>query len=108
LFLVAGLGEHTAEDRGVAGPNPALPTFILREFMRTILVDAALTFTIEINGKFEIFSELLELLESFPNRKIIVTNANDEEMKKFGLVNAPYEVFSLKHNPNKTNTKIFK
>jgi HAD superfamily hydrolase (TIGR01509 family) len=47
------------------------------------------------------------LLEEYPNRKIILTNANDEEMVKFGLVNLPYEVFTLKHKPDKTNPEYF-
>ena len=37
------------------------------------------------------------------NKKIILTGANDEQMKKFGLDKAPYEVFTLKHNPEKTD-----
>jgi hypothetical protein len=44
---------------------------------------------------------LQKLLDSFPNRKIILTNANEEEKVKLGIVNMPYEVFSLEHNPNK-------
>ncbi len=44
-----------------------------------------------------------ELLETFPNKKIILTGANDEQAKKFGLDKLPYEVFTLKHNPEKTD-----
>ena len=47
------------------------------------------------------------LLESFPNRKIILTGANDEQFKKFGLDKMPYEVFTLKHDPEKTDPKYF-
>jgi len=43
-----------------------------------------------------------ELLDSFSNKKIILTNANEEEKEKFGIVDMPYPVFSLSHNPNKT------
>lgn len=72
--------------------------------MKTILVDAVDTFVIKGEG---IFEEMHELLEEYPNRKIIVTNANDEEMKKFGLNDVPYEVYTLKHQPNKTDPKYF-
>lgn len=72
--------------------------------MKTILVDAVNTFVIKGQG---IFKEMHDLLESFPNRKIILTNANDEEIKKFGLDKAPYEVFTLKHNPDKPNPQFY-
>lgn len=75
--------------------------------MKTILVDAVYTFVIEDNGKFKIFNEMYDLLETFPNRKIILTGANDEQSKKFGLDKMPYEVFTLKHNPEKTDPKYF-
>ena len=76
--------------------------------MKTILVDAAFTFTIEKNGFFVVFRELHDLLETFHNKKIIVTNANDEQMIKFGLVNLPYELYSLKHDPDKVDPEYFK
>src|SRR3989344_5482609 len=73
--------------------------------MKTILVDAVYTFVSE-NGI--IFQEMFDLLETYPNRKIILTNANDEQFKKFGLDKMPYEVFTLKHNPDKTDPEYFK
>ncbi len=54
-----------------------------------------------------IFKEMQDLLETFPNRKVILTGANDEQFKKFGLDKMPYEVFTLKHNPEKTDPKYF-
>ncbi len=72
--------------------------------MKTILVDAVDTFVIEGDG---IYEPLHELLEKYPNRKIILTNANDEQMIELGLENLPYELFSLKHNPDKANPKYF-
>ena len=75
--------------------------------MKTILVDAVDSFVIESEGSFEIFKEMHDLLETFPNRKIILTGANDEQFKKFGLDKMPYEVFTLKHNPEKTDPKYF-
>lgn len=75
--------------------------------MKTILVDAVDGFVIETEGGFKIFKEMHDLLETFPNLKIILTGANDEQYKKFGLDKMPYEVFTLKHNPEKTNPKYF-
>lgn len=72
--------------------------------MKTILVDAVDAFIIEGDG---IFKEMHDLLEAFPNRKIILTGANDEQSKEFGLDKMPYEVFSLKHNPEKTDPKYY-
>jgi len=72
--------------------------------MKTVLVDAVDAFVIEGEG---IFKEMHSLLETFPNRKIILTGANDEQFKKFGLDKMPYEVFTLKHNPEKTDQKYF-
>lgn len=73
--------------------------------MKTILIDAVDAFVIEIDNGFKIFKEMHDLLETFPNRKIILTGANDEQFKKFGLDKMPYEVFTLKHNPEKTDPK---
>lgn len=72
--------------------------------MKTILVDAVGTFVIENEG---IYKPLHELLEEYSNRKIILTNADDEQMITFGLVNLPYEMFTLKHNPDKIDPKYF-
>ena len=71
--------------------------------MRTILVDARNTFLTE-DG---INKDIQSLLDAFPNQKIIVTNANDEQRITFWIVDMPYEVFTLKHNPDKTNPKYF-
>lgn len=71
--------------------------------MKTILVDAIDALVIEDGGSFKIFEEMYELLETFPNRKIILTGANDEQYKKFGLGDMPYDVFTLKHDPEKTD-----
>ena len=77
--------------------------------MKTILVDAVDCFVIEKeDGTFQIFEEMRDLLENFPNKKIILTGANDEQFKKFGLNKMPWEVFTLKHNPEKTNPEYYK
>jgi len=75
--------------------------------MKTILVDAVHCFIIENRGVFKIFQEMQDLLDIFPNQKIILTGANDEQFKKFGLDKMPYDVFTLKHNPEKTDPKYF-
>ena len=77
--------------------------------MKTILVDAADTYTIEAaETKFVVDREIHDLLESYDNPKIIVTNADDTQLATFGLVNLPYELFSLKHNPDKPDSNYFK
>lgn len=67
-------------------------------------MDAVDTFVIEGEG---IFEPMHELLEKFQNRKILVSGADDEQFIEFGLDKVPYEVFTLKHNPEKTDTKYF-
>ncbi len=73
--------------------------------MKTILVDAVHAF---VSSEGEIFQDMYNLLEKYPNKKIILTGANDEQFLKFGLNKMPYEVFTLKHDPEKTNPKYFK
>ena len=71
--------------------------------MKTILVDAWNTFV--KNKKIDL--RLMKILEKFPCDKIIVTNANLSEQKDLGIINMPYSVFSLSHNPEKTNKLYF-
>lgn len=75
--------------------------------MKTILVDAVHCFVIEKGNGFQVFKEMQGLLEGFPNRKIILTGANDEQSKRFGLDKMPWEVFTLKHDPEKTDPKYY-
>jgi hypothetical protein len=72
--------------------------------MKTILVDAVNTFLVD--GKINI--EMKAMLDTFPHRKIIVTNANPDEQITYGLINMPYEMFSLSHSPNKPDPLYFK
>jgi HAD superfamily hydrolase (TIGR01509 family) len=72
--------------------------------MKTILVDAINAFVIKGEG---VFQEMHKMLEEYPNKKIILTGANNEEMEKFGLNNMPYKVFTLKHSLEKTDPKYF-
>lgn len=71
---------------------------------KIILVDAANTFVTE-DGKKNL--DMQNMLDGFSHRKIIVTNANEEEKITYGIVDMPYDVFSLAHNPNKTDAAYF-
>lgn len=73
--------------------------------MKTILVDA-IDGLIEPDGT--LYKDMYELLETYTNKKIILTGADDEAFKKYNLDKAPYEVFTLKHNPEKTDPQYFK
>lgn len=72
--------------------------------MKTILVDAAGTFVVDS----KVDEKLHQLLENYPNKKIILTNANDGQIIEFGLTDLPYELFTLKHNPDKVDPVYFK
>src|SRR3989344_6843768 len=72
--------------------------------MKIILVDAVYTF---VSDTGVIFKEMYDLLETFPNKKIILTNASDDKYRQYGLDKMPYEVFTLKHNPEKTDPKYY-
>ncbi len=73
--------------------------------MKTILVDAVYSF---VSDGGVIFQEMFDLLEEYPNKKIILTNAGDEKWEQYGLNKMPYEVFTLKHNPEKTDSEYYK
>ncbi|OGN16508.1 MAG: hypothetical protein A3C88_02895 [Candidatus Yanofskybacteria bacterium RIFCSPHIGHO2_02_FULL_50_12] len=72
---------------------------------KTILVDAVDCF-VDKDGL--IFKQMQEMLNSFPNKKVLLTGANDEQFKTFGLDKMPYEVFTLKHNPEKTDPEYYR
>ncbi len=72
--------------------------------MKTILVDAVDCF---VSKEGEIFGAMHDLLETYPNKKIILSNADDVQMEKWGLNDMPYEVFTLKHNPDKVDPAFF-
>jgi FMN phosphatase YigB (HAD superfamily) len=76
----------------------------LLNIMKTILVDAGKVFV--VNGEIDV--KLHNLLETYTNPKILLTNANDEQIKDSGLTNLPYDLFTLKHNPDKDDPKYFK
>jgi HAD superfamily hydrolase (TIGR01509 family) len=68
--------------------------------MKTILVDDVDSFVHVGEG---IYQPMYDLLEQYENPKILLTGASDEQMITFGLQDMPYEVFTLKHNPEKTD-----
>lgn len=72
--------------------------------MKTILVDAINGLVLEDGS---ILQPMLDLLETYENPKIVLTGANDEQFKHFKLDEVPYEVFTLKHDPEKTDPKYF-
>ena len=73
--------------------------------MKVILVDAINTLIIPNEGVYE---PLLKILDSYPNRKIVLTGANNEEFIQHGLDKLPYEVFTLRHDPEKSNPNYYK
>ncbi len=73
--------------------------------MKTILVDAIDTFVIKDQG---IDQEIFKLLESFPNRKIVLTNAPEERMEEPDFLSVPYEIFSLYNDPNKSDPEYYR
>ncbi len=72
--------------------------------MKTILVDAINTLIIKGKG---IDPEIFDLLESFPNRKIVVTNADDDRMMESDFSEVPYEIFTLHNDPNKSDPEYY-
>ena len=73
--------------------------------MKVILVDAINTLVIPNEGVYE---PLLKILDSYPNRKIVLTGANNEEFIQHGLDKLLYEVFTLRHDPEKSNPNYYK
>ena len=73
--------------------------------MKTILVDAINGLVLEDGS---ILQSMLELLDTYENPKIVLTGANDEQFKHFKLDQVPYEVFTLKHDPEKTDPEYFR
>lgn len=50
---------------------------------------------------------MFELLESFPNRKIVLTNASKERIEESDFAEVPYEIFTLLNDPSKTDPEYF-
>lgn len=77
--------------------------------MKTILVDAVDAFIIKTDKGYDIFADMQKMLDGFTNRKIIVTGAFIKDgFPKYGLDAMPYEVFTLEHNPEKTDPEYYR
>ena len=72
--------------------------------MKTILVDAIYAFVLADKT---IYKEMYNLLETFPNRKILLTGASGSRFKEFGLDRMQYEVFTLNHSPDKSDPAYY-
>ncbi len=72
--------------------------------MKTILVDAVGGI---VSEEGIIDAKLKDLLDQYINTKIILTNADYVAANKYNLNNMPYEVFTLKHNPDKVDPVYF-
>ncbi|MDR2189659.1 MAG: hypothetical protein LBP53_00180 [Candidatus Peribacteria bacterium] len=73
--------------------------------MKTLLVDAGHSLVIQGQG---IYQPLYELLETYPNPKIALTNATSQQQIDFPLTNLPYPLFSCNHQPEKTDPTYYK
>ena len=72
--------------------------------MKTILVDSV---NCIVSEEGMIFKEMQNLLDSYSNKKIILTGALYEKFQMYSLDKMPYEVFTQQHNPEKTDPKYF-
>jgi HAD superfamily hydrolase (TIGR01509 family) len=75
--------------------------------MKTILVDAVNTLMVAVEGVWAMDAKLHTLLESFPQRKIVLTNANAEQQRNFSLGTVPYPLFTLNSAPLKTDPSYY-
>jgi HAD superfamily hydrolase (TIGR01509 family) len=71
--------------------------------MKTILVDARKVLITQ-DG---LYQPLYDLLETYPNPKIVLTNANPQQQEQLGLNKQPYPLFTLNHQPEKTDPKYY-
>jgi len=72
--------------------------------MKKILAVDAVGCLVDLNGN--INNDIFKMINEYKNKKIILTNANDEEKKIF-LKNISDEIFSLKHNPEKIDPTYY-
>ncbi len=93
----------STEGEGVAAIPPSPPN-CYNTNMKTILVDAIGALVLKEEG---LYKPMVDMLDTYPNKKIILTNANNKEIQKFGLTYLPYELFTLQHDPEKTDPEYF-
>lgn len=94
---LALVGSRTAEGEAIVLPEGSPRG-------KTILVDAVYVF---VTAEGKIIEPMHELLETYPNRKILLTGADDTQMEKWRLRDMPYEVFTLRHDPEKTDPRYY-
>lgn len=73
--------------------------------MKKILAIDAVGCLVDFKGN--INTKVKNLLQKFDNKKIVLTNADDKEKKKY-LKNVSYETFTLNHKPDKSAKKYYK
>ncbi|MFA4975473.1 MAG: hypothetical protein WC839_00995 [Candidatus Paceibacterota bacterium] len=73
--------------------------------MKTILVDAVNCF---VSEEGQIFKGMFDILENYTDKKIILTGAPYDKYKIYNLNKMPYDVFTLEHNPEKTDPEYYK
>ncbi|OIO53507.1 hypothetical protein AUJ46_04895 [Candidatus Peregrinibacteria bacterium CG1_02_54_53] len=78
---------------------------IASRITKAILVDAVHVF-VRKDGSID--GQLHALLKQYPHRKILLTGADDVQMERFGLLKMPYEVFTLKHHPEKSDPAYYR
>lgn len=71
---------------------------------KVILVDTWHVFITE-DG---INKDIENILNSFANKKILLTNSSKEQNEEHGIINMSYEVFTLSHNPGKSDPEYYK
>ena len=72
--------------------------------MKTILVDAGSCFVIKGQG---IYQPMYELLETYPNPKILSTNLPPEKREEYPFSDLPYPLFSLSNQPSKADSTFY-
>lgn len=88
---------------GVASGGASL--IVSGNMKKVLLVDAMGALVYEESGVYE---PLQKLIDSYPNRKIVLTMAPDELMEKWGLTKLPFEVHTSRLNPKKSDPAYYK
>jgi leucyl-tRNA synthetase/ADP-ribose pyrophosphatase YjhB (NUDIX family) len=82
--------------------------YVKLENVDTILIDAVFCLINKTESGMSLNQELFDYLERLPQRKIVVTNAKDQNLVTIKqLVGDKFEVFSLRFDPEKTDPKFY-
>ena len=71
----------------------------------TILCDLIGTFA---DKKGNIYQDINELLKTFPQQKILLTSATNQQLKEFKLTNMPYPIYTTEHTIEKNSPEYYK